>query len=102
MPKFGKIISEFEKVSAFPHEVVDLILYRVHVASDFANQFGGMPDADYNASTNAFEKAMKLIEKNKLLDYFKDRIKTLFKFDNLDYWYIEDLKSLYEGYFPND
>ena len=61
-----KIISDFEKISAFPHEVVDLVLYRVETATDFANQFGGMPDADYKAAATAFEKAMKLMVKNKL------------------------------------
>lgn len=91
-----KIITDFEKISAFPHEVVDLLLYRVETATDFANQFGGMPDADYNASTTAFEKAIKLIVKHKLIDYFNDRCKALFRYRNLDYWYIEELETLFE------
>ena len=91
-----KIITDFEKISAFPHEVVDLILYRVETATDFASQFGGMPDADYNASTTAFEKAIKLIVKHKLIDYFNDRCKALFRYRNLDYWYIEELETLFE------
>jgi Family of unknown function (DUF6155) len=91
-----KIITDFEKISAFPHEVVDLILYRVETASHFANQFGGMPAADYNASTTAFEKALKLMVKHKLMDYFKDRCKALLHYRNLDYYYIEELESLLE------
>ncbi len=91
-----KIITDFEKISAFPHEVVDLILYRVETATSFASQFGGMPDADYNASSTAFEKALKLIVKHKLMDYFDDRCKALFRYSNLDYWYIEELKTLFE------
>jgi Family of unknown function (DUF6155) len=91
-----KIISDFEKISAFPYEVVDLLLYRVELATDYANQCGGMPDADYNASITAFEKALKLIVKHKLLDYFNDRCKALFRYSNLDYWYIEQLESLLE------
>jgi Family of unknown function (DUF6155) len=93
-----KIISDFEKISAFPHEVIDLILYRVETATEFANNFGGMPDADYNASSTAFEKAMKLIKSHKLESYFIDRCKILFDYQNLDYWYIEDLESLFETY----
>ncbi len=91
-----KIITDFEKISAFPHEVVDLILYRVETATHFANEFGGMPDADYNASNTAFEKALKLIVKHKLKDYFDDRCKALFRYSNLSYWYIEELETLFE------
>jgi Family of unknown function (DUF6155) len=93
-----KIISDFEKISAFPHEVIDLILYRVETATEFANNFGGMPDADYNAASTAYEKALKLIKTHKLEDYFKDRCTTFFGYRNLDYWYIEDLESLFETY----
>jgi predicted metal-dependent peptidase len=95
-----KIIGEFEKVSVFPTEMIDLLLYRVETMTDWASQFGGAPDADYNASSTSFEKALKLMEKNKLEAYFKDRCNSLFLTDNLDYWYIEDLESLYETYFP--
>ncbi len=91
-----KIITDFEKISAFPHEVVDLVLYRVETATDFANQFGGMPDSDYKAAATAFEKAMKLMVKNKLQDYFKERCEKLFEHSNLDYYYIEELEDLYE------
>ncbi len=96
------ILTEFEKVSAFPHEIVDLYLYRVEVLTNWANTFGGAPDGDYNASSTSFEKAMKLIQKNQLLSYFKNRIEALFRFRNIDYWYIDDLKSLYESYFPEE
>jgi Family of unknown function (DUF6155) len=91
-----KIITDFEKISAFPHEIIDLLLYRVETATDFANQFGGMPDADYKAAATAFEKAMKLMVKNKLHEYFKERCETLFENSNLDYYYIEELEDLYE------
>jgi hypothetical protein len=95
-----KIIGEFEKVSVFPSEMIDLLLFRVETMTDWASQFGGAPDADYNASSTSFEKALKLMEKNKLHDHFKDCCVALFQADNLDYWYIEDLESLYESYFP--
>jgi hypothetical protein len=95
-----KIIGDFEKVSVFPTELIDLLLYRVELVTESAEQFGGAADADYNASSSSFEKALKLMEKNKLGAYFKDRCTELFKADNLDHWYIEDLEGLYESYFP--
>ena len=94
-----KIITDFEKISAFPHEVVDLLLYRVNTATDFAHQFGDMPDGDYNASSTAYDKAMKLIQKHKLEAYFKEKAEDILQYDNLDYWYIEQMEDMYEECF---
>jgi hypothetical protein len=94
-----KLIADFGKVSVSPHEVIDLMLYRVEVATDFASQFGGMPDADYNAAFTAFQKAVKLMAEHRLHDYFKVRCDALFRYDNLDYWYIEWLQDAWQEQF---
>jgi hypothetical protein len=93
-----KLLTAFEKVSVFPHEVVDLLLYRVEVATDFANQFGGMPDADYNAALTSFEKAMKLAAEHQLADFVRDRCHQIFKANNLDYWYIEWMQDCFANH----
>jgi hypothetical protein len=95
-----KIIGDFEKVSVFPSELIDLLLYRVELVTESASQFGGGPDADYKAAASTFEKALKLMEKNKLDTHFKKRCTTLLETGNLDYWYLEHLEGLYESYFP--
>ena len=95
-----KIIGEFEKVAVFPVEIIDLLLNRVEILTHWASQFGGAPDADYNAASNSFEKALKLMENNKLHTHFEQRCLELFKAHNLDYWYIENLESTYDSYFP--
>jgi Family of unknown function (DUF6155) len=94
-----KLMTEFGKVSVFPHEQIDLLLYRVEVATGFASEFGGMPDADYKAAANAFEHAVKLMVEHKLGEHFEARCEELFKARNLDYWYIEWLEQVYESYF---
>ncbi len=94
-----KIISDFEKISAFPNEVVELLLYRVETATEFANSFGGMSDGDYNASTTAYDKAMKLIGKNKLHSYTKEQALKPLKYRNLDYWYLDNLRELFNNCF---
>jgi hypothetical protein len=94
-----RVISEFEKTASFPYDVVDLLLYRVEITTEFANEYGGIPDNDYNASSTAFQKAMKLIKQHGLLEYFKKRCEDLFdykKYNNLDSWYILDLKGIYK------
>jgi len=91
------VISDYEKIALFPYDVVDLLIYRVEVATDIADQFGGMADSNYNASITAFKKALKLIKDNNLMSHFEDRCKKMLKADNLDYWYIEQLEWLFEG-----
>lgn len=93
------LLANFQKVSVFPTEVIDLFLYRVEMATRFASDYGGMPDADYNASSTAFKKALEMMHEHKLGAHFKARCEELFKADNLDYWYIDDLKSLFKAYF---
>lgn len=93
-----RLISDFEKVCVFPHELVDLLLYRVEIATENANSYGGMPDADYNAASTAFEKALKLMKQHKLEEHFRARCTELFRYDNVDFWYIERLEELFNEY----
>jgi hypothetical protein len=91
-----KVLTDFEKISLFPHELVDLILYRVELLTKYANAYGGVPDSEYNPAITAFGKAVKLMRMHKLDAYFKERIEVMFKANNLDYWYIEQLEEIYE------
>ncbi|MEZ4959887.1 MAG: DUF6155 family protein [Saprospiraceae bacterium] len=93
------LLANFEKISVFPSEVIDLFLYRVEMATEFANEFGGMPDADYNASISAFKKAVEMMVEHKLGEQFRERCEALFRPDNLDYWYTESLEDLYNEHF---
>jgi hypothetical protein len=90
------LIAEFEKIAVFPYDVIDLLIYRVETTTDHASNFGGTSDTDYNAAITVFKKAMKLVKENNLKSYFEDRCKTIFKADNLDYWYIEELKDFFD------
>ncbi len=91
-----KLITAFEKVAVFPHEVIDLLLYRVEVATDFASEFGGMPETSYNAAYSAFESAMKMAKAQKLEGFVRLRCQKLFKTGNMDMWYIEWLEQCFE------
>jgi hypothetical protein len=85
-----KIIADFEKISAFPHELIDLILHRVEMANDYVNQYGGMADTDLNAASTAFDKALKLIKTHKLEDYFKKRCFAINEFEGQIYGHFDD------------
>jgi len=90
------VISDYEKIAVFPYDIIDLLIYRVEIATDVANQFGGMAESNYNASITAFKKATKLMKENNLKSHFEARCKSIFKHDNLDYWYIEELEYLFD------
>ena len=90
------IISEYERTAVFSYDVIDLLMYRVEMTTDIANQFGGWDDMGYNASITAFKKATKLMKENKLKAHFEKRCKSIFKHNNVDYWYIEQLERLFD------
>ena len=75
--KLRAIVSEFEKISIFPHELIDLALYRVEQAVQFTDDYGDMYEAFYRSTATAFEKALKLIVANKLESHFKARCRAI-------------------------
>ena len=91
-----KQIIAFKKISIFPVEQIDLLLFRVETATKWAHTFGGMSEGSYNASYNAFEEAMKLMAEHQLIEHFRARCKELLEFDNLDMWYMEWLEESFE------
>lgn len=96
--KLRELINNYEKVSVFPSEVIDLLLYRVETATAYANKLGGMSESNYKASYNAFKKAVELMAQHKFEDMFRERCEQIFKYDNLDYWYMEMMEDAYHEY----
>jgi hypothetical protein len=79
--------------------VVELLLYRVDLTLDQANKFGGLPDGDYNAALNAYEKALKIITKEKLETYFEVECQEMGRDrGNMDYWPLEHIRELNTEY----
>ena len=68
-----KLISEFRKVSVFPFDVVDVLLFRVEQAVDFTNAYGDISEAFYTATETAYEDALKLINEHHLKEHFLKR-----------------------------
>lgn len=68
-----KLISEFRKVSVFPFDVVDVLLFRVEQAVAFTNAYGDISDAFYTSTERAYEDALKLIRTHNLKDHFLAR-----------------------------
>lgn len=99
--KLRELITNYEKVSVFPSEVIDLLIYRVEVATEYASHQRGMSEANYKASYNAFKKAVEMMALHKLEDLFRERCETLFRYRNLESWYIEMLQGTYYALLEN-
>jgi hypothetical protein len=94
------IIGDFEKVCVAQAELVDLLLYRVDCCMAQANEFGGTSDSAYNSALTAFEKALKIIVKEKLESHFEAECRQVAKHrGNMDYWPIDQMKNWLEEYF---
>ena len=94
-----RVISDFEKISVSPSEVIELLLYRVKNCLDMACQFGGTSDANYNTTLTAFEKALKIITKEKLEPFFSVECKELVqKRNNMDQWVIYQMRLWMDEY----
>jgi hypothetical protein len=89
------IVVDYEKICLFTFDLIDLLIYRVEITTEYAEQFGGMAEPNYNASITTFKKAIKLIHEHNYLTYFETRCKKIFKATNLDYWYIDQLEHLF-------
>lgn len=94
-----KLISDFEKTAVVKADVVELLIYRVEQAVKFDDAYGGMPDGDYNAAVNAFEKALKLIQLERLETWFETRCREITSVgDNYDGWFKDQLDDLTDEY----
>lgn len=93
--KLRELINNYEKVSVFPSEVIDLLLYRVETATAYASKLGRMPEASYKASYNAFKKAVELIALHQFEDRFQERCEAILKHKNVENWYIEMMETAY-------
>ena len=68
-----KVISDFKKVCKNPTEIADLMIFYVETGVKFTNTYGDIDEAFYNSMESMFETALKFMQKNNILDNFKDR-----------------------------
>ncbi|WP_027003559.1 DUF6155 family protein [Hugenholtzia roseola] len=93
-----KVISEFKKISIFQDDVIELLLYRVEVMQEFANEYG---DAGYvsepfcSSMTTSFQEACKLIKTEKLETKFRPIVQKMVTASAYFGWYVEEAFAHY-------
>ena len=72
-----KIIDEFSKVSIYPKDVIDLLLFRFEMAVKFTKEYGDIDKPFYTSAENVFHKAMILIQKHGYKEEMKEKVKEI-------------------------
>jgi len=72
--EINNIIKEFEKVSVFSIDIIELKLYRVELAIKLVKDYHIDDQTYYSSIAGHYQKAIKQINATHLEDYFKERI----------------------------
>lgn len=65
-----KVVANFKKISIYPKDVIELLLYRVEMMIAFTNAYGDIDEPFYNSLESSFEEACKLIQHERLVDEY--------------------------------
>jgi len=75
LSKARKAINEFKKFEPSKESIADLLLYYVECGVELTNDFGDIDENFYTSIENAYEMVLELMEKEAILNKFKDRTK---------------------------
>jgi hypothetical protein len=99
--KDGKqAISDFKKLAPSAELVADLMLFYVETGVEFTNDFGDINEAFYSSIETTYAAALKLMEKENLLDKFADRAEmVIVNLNEIGWGFEECLSNIYSNYY---
>lgn len=98
-----KYISDFKRISVFPKDVIELLLYRTEMMIDFTNLYGDMEEPFYTSLVNSFGEACKMIRKENLEEEFKDHcIRLIDKTEDLGWGVSDGLWCYFQNYIDDE
>ena len=71
--KVQKILRELERQTVFNYELIDIYLYDVECALQFAHKYDYFTQVLFNNISRSFERACELIEQNRLYKDYSER-----------------------------
>ncbi len=97
-----RAISEFRSLKPAPELLADLMLTLPETACKFTYEYGDMWEQFYDSAETNFNIALKYIEKNGLLDSFKQRIRKCVEYASpCGYGFCDAIESLYYEYYQD-
>jgi len=95
-----KAINDFKKLGTSKESLTDLLLYYVECGVELTNDLGDIDDSFYTSIENAYEAALELMYKEKLLSRFKDRaFEILIETENIGWGLRIYLEDVYYSYY---
>lgn len=72
-----KAISDFKKLEASNELVAEIMLFYTETAVEFTRDYGDINEAFYNSAVSVYSNALKLMNKENILEKFADRTKKI-------------------------
>lgn len=95
-----KAISEFATLRPNKEMMADIMMTLPEAACEFTDCFGDMEERYYTAAYNSFERALKFLKDNGLLDMMKDRCTKCVKYaSSWGYGFADDMQDLFASYY---
>ena len=95
-----KAIADFGMLKPPPKLIADLMLTLAENACKITYNYGDMTDQYYQSTRNNFERALKYLYKEGLLNDFKLRCEICLKYCvDCGYGFTEDMEDLFDGYY---
>jgi hypothetical protein len=95
-----KAISDFCLLKPPPKLVAELMVTLAENACKFTNDFGDMPEQFYNSAANNFERALKFLQKEELLDDYQPRFEKCLQYvEYCGYGFADGINDVYNEYY---
>jgi len=99
-PVGKKAVADFSALKPPPGLLADLMVTLVENACQLSGDWGDMPEQHYNNTVNSFERALKFLRKEGLLDDFRPRcLKCLKKAIKCGGGFSDGMYAVYDDYY---
>ena len=73
--RLNAILKDFERVSIYKGDVIELLLHRIELTAKYADDVGGVSDALFASTNLAIDRLVTLIKEEGLEEKYADRMK---------------------------
>jgi len=95
-----KAIADFSTLKPPPILLADLMVTLVENACQLTHDYGDMSEQFYNSAVNNFERALKYLLKEGLLDDFRSQCKDCLKYAEFcGYGFSDEMNSVFDDYY---
>ena len=95
-----KAIADFAALKPSSQSLAELMVTFVENACRFTNDYGDMPEQFYDSTVTNFERALKYLKKEGLLEDFKLRFEKCLEYaDSCGYGFSDEMNGVFDDYY---